>query len=155
MARHDYVKRCEVLDYIDSHPQATIKQTAEACKVAQGFVADMRDQLSVGAMLSARQKMEAHIRKLEGLINPAIGVLSGALDLEANVTREAITAAKDVLDRVGPIRAEKSVLSNPDGSNVFTDPGRDRLPDAVLDRLIALAGQPGVPESPEGTETPE
>jgi hypothetical protein len=72
--------------------------------------------------------------RLVALINPAINALSASLKSKDGKVK--LAAARDVLDRNDYGPSQKLQLS---GAVQVTDPGRDRLSDDELTKLLALA----------------
>jgi len=83
--------------------------------------------------------MKAARERLNDLVDPAINILAKAVrDTEENpaiMSSTVLAAARDILDRTG---YKPGFDLNLGGALEVNDPGRDKLTDDDLDRLIAL-----------------
>jgi len=114
--------------------KAKAKTTGKRCRrdaIAGGTVCRVHG----GAASQVRRKAT---ERLKTLVHPAIDHLEKTIEDDENVT-QALSAAKDVLDRV-PETSRHSKLAV--GAAVdIDDPGREKLTDDKIDRLLRAAEQ--------------
>jgi hypothetical protein len=114
-----YQQRCAIIDALSADPNATTEQIIEATGATEYLVQTVRGSLKTKLRMRSEERMEAHIAKMEGLVNDAISLVARAIQGEkprANMV--ALKAAIDVLDRVGPSRSERKTHSGPDGGPI-------------------------------------
>ncbi len=113
--------------------RATSKQSQKRCRrkaIRGGTVCRMHGGGAPQVEKKARER-------LNDLVDPAINKLAEALE-HGKLSPQAITAARDILDRTGyKPGVDLKVTGRPD----VNDPGREKLTDDDLKKLIALGKQ--------------
>ncbi len=90
--------------------------------------------------------------RFQELVAPAISRLQKIIEDDNVSPAASIAACRDILDRAGHKPTEQLQVVEPVEVN---DPGRDRLTDDELDRLIDLARRSQGPGEDQGEETAE
>ena len=120
--------------------KAKSKRSGKRCQkpaIKSGTVCRMHGGAAPQVKKKARERFN-------DLVDPAINTLAKAME-EAEekgekVSTQALNAARDILDRAG---YKPGFDLNLGGALEVNDPGRDKLSDADLDRLIALLQSEG------------
>jgi len=109
---------------------ATAKTTGERCRrgaIHGGTVCKKHG----GAAPQVKRRAQERLREL---VHPALDRLEKAINDPKD--KQGVRAARDILDRVGETRRQQQVDMASQADTL--DPGRDKLTDDQLDRLIDL-----------------
>ena len=128
--------------------KAKSKQSKKRCRkqaINGGTVCAMHG----GAAPQVKRKAK---ERFQELVAPAINRLEKIINDPQVSPGAAIAACRDIIDRAGHKPTEQLQVVEPVEVN---DPGRDRLTDDQLDRLIALGEQLASSEGDQEAEKPQ